>query len=89
MPRNIVHIRYFRRTGTVAFMNLVEWLRTPRYLRTRFMMETRPLNRLELEIVFLEVAARDALVRLPVAFMLLPKAPRPWRDQQSDPGQDK
>lgn|GEM_PF-6320839 len=83
-----MHIRYFRRKGTVAFMNLVEWLRTPRYVRTRFMMETRPLNRLELEIVFLELAARDALVRLPVAFMLLPKTPRPWRDQPSDPEQD-
>lgn len=68
-------------------MSLVEWLRTPRYLRTRFMMETRPLNRLEMEIVFLEVAARDALVRLPVAFMILPKAPRPWRDGPSSPEQ--
>lgn len=84
-----MQIRYFRETGTVAFMNLVEWLRTPRYLRTRFMMETRPLNRLELEIVFLEVAARDALVRLPVAFMILPKTPRPWRDSPSNPGQDR
>ncbi|GFG96756.1 hypothetical protein [Mycobacterium timonense] len=70
-------------------MDLVEWLRTPRYLRTRFMMETRPLNRLEMEIVFLEVAARDALVRLPVAFMILPKTARPWRDQPSTPEQDK
>ncbi|BCZ25282.1 hypothetical protein MYSE111917_13225 [Mycobacterium senriense] len=68
-------------------MNVVEWLRTPRYLRTRFMMETRPLNRLEMEIVFLEVAARDALVRLPVAFMILPKSPRPWRDGPSNPEQ--
>jgi hypothetical protein len=53
------------------------------------MMETRPLNRLEMEIVFLEVAARDALVRLPVAFMILPKAPRPWRDGPSTPEQGK
>lgn len=68
-------------------MNLVEWLRTPRYLRTRFMMETRPLNSLEMEIVFLEVSARDALVRLPVAFMLLPKTSRPWRDKPSTPEQ--
>ncbi|ASL16303.1 MULTISPECIES: hypothetical protein [Mycobacterium] len=70
-------------------MSLVEWLRTPRYLRTRFMMETRPLNSLEMEIVFLEVSARDALVRVPVAFMLLPKTVRPWRDQPSKPEQDK
>ncbi|OBJ09400.1 hypothetical protein [Mycobacterium sp. 1465703.0] len=70
-------------------MNLVEWLRTPRYLRTRFMMETRPMNRLEMEIVFLEVGARDALVRLPVAFMILPKSRRPWRDGPSNPEQDK
>lgn len=70
-------------------MDLVEWLRTPRYLKTRFMMETRPLNRLEMEIVFLEVAARDALVRLPVAFMILPKTTRPWRDQPSKPERDK
>ncbi len=76
----MVQNKYFRVRGRVAVMNLVEWLRTPRYLRTRFMMETRPLNRLEMEIVFLEVAARDALVRLPVAFMVLPKSPRPWRD---------
>lgn len=47
------------------------------------MMETRPLNSLEMEIVFLEVSARDALVRVPVAFMLLPKTVRPWRDQPS------
>ncbi|OBG72823.1 hypothetical protein A5714_05725 [Mycobacterium sp. E2462] len=59
-------------------MNLVEWLRTPRYLRTRLMMETRPMNRLELEIVFLEVAGGDALVRLPVAMMVLPKNPRKY-----------
>lgn len=70
-------------------MNLVEWLRTPRYLRTRFMMETRPMNRLEMEIVFLEVGARDALVRLPVAFMILPKSRRPWRDGPSNPEQNK
>ena len=37
-----------------------------------------------MEIVFLEVAARDALVRLPVAFMILPKSPRPWRDGPSN-----
>ncbi|AFC44610.1 hypothetical protein OCO_33890 [Mycobacterium intracellulare MOTT-02] len=53
------------------------------------MMETRPLNSLEMEIVFLEVSARDALVRVPVAFMLLPKTVRPWRDQPSKPEQDK
>lgn len=70
-------------------MNLVEWLRTPRYLRTRFMMETRPLNRMEMEIVFLEVSARDALLRLPVAFMVVPKPPRPWRDGPSDSERDK
>lgn len=70
-------------------MNLVEWLRTPRYLRTRFMMETRPMNRLEMEIVFLEVSGRDALVRLPVAFMVVPKSVRPWRDRPSKPEQGK
>jgi hypothetical protein len=70
-------------------MNLVEWLRTPRYLRTRFMMETRPLNRAEMEIVFLEIAARDALVRLPVAFMVVPKMPREWRDRKPRPEPDK
>lgn len=47
------------------------------------------LNSLEMEIVFLEVSARDALVRVPVAFMLLPKTVRPWRDQPSKPEQDK
>jgi hypothetical protein len=70
-------------------MNLVEWLRTPRYLRTRFMMETRPLNRMEMEIVFLEVAGRDALVRFPVAFMVVPKSPREWRDRKTRREQDK
>ena len=70
-------------------MNLVEWLRTPRYLRTRFMMETRPLNRLEMEIVFLEVSARDAQLRVPVAFMVVPKSPREWRDRKPRPEQDK
>ncbi len=69
-------------------MNLVEWLRTPRYLRTRFMMETRLLDRLEMEIVFLEVSGRDAQLRVPVAFMLVPKRPREWRDKKTRPDQD-
>ena len=42
--------------GTVAGMNLVEWLRTPRYLKSRLMMETRPFSRVEMEVVFLEVS---------------------------------
>ncbi len=70
-------------------MNLVEWLRTPRYLRTRLMMETRPLNRLEMEIVFLEVSGGTALLRFPVMFMVLPKRPRSWRDHVPRSEQDK
>lgn len=62
-------------------MNLVEWLRTPRYLRTRLMMETRPLNRVEMEVVFLEVSGSNAVLRLPVLFMLLPKGTRSPGDQ--------
>lgn len=54
-------------------MNVVEWLRTPRYLRTRLEMETRPLRHLEMELVFLEVYGGAALLRLPVMCMILPK----------------
>jgi hypothetical protein len=73
--------------STVAGMNLVEWLRTPRYLKSRLMMETRPLNRLEMEVVFLEVSGGKALLRFPVLFMLMPKGTRTPRTQPSQPEQ--
>ena len=68
-------------------MNLVEWLRTPRYLKSRLMMETRPLNRMEMEVVFLEVSGGSALLRFPVLVMLLPKGTRSSRTQPSQPEQ--
>lgn len=69
-------------------MNLVEWLQTPRYLKSRLMMETRPFSRLDMEVVFLEVSGGNALVRLPVLFMLLPKGTRAPRTKPSKPEQD-
>jgi hypothetical protein len=68
-------------------MNLVEWLQTPRYLKSRLMMETRPFSRLDMEVVFLEVSGGNALVRLPVLFMLLPKGTRSPRTQPSKPAE--
>lgn len=68
-------------------MNLVEWLRTPRYLKSRLMMETKPLNRLDMEVVFLEVSRGNALLRFPVLFMLLPKGTRTTPAQPSEPKQ--
>lgn len=70
-------------------MNLVEWLRTPHYLRTRLMMERQPMRNLEIETVFLEVSHRDALLRFPVMLMLLPKRSRPSRDRTLRPDLDK
>ncbi len=66
-------------------MNLVEWLKTPHYLRTRLMMERQPMRNLEIETVFLEVSHRDALLRFPVMFMLLPTRSRPSRDRTPRP----
>jgi hypothetical protein len=51
------------------------------------MMETRPLNRLEMEVVFLEVSGGKALLRFPVLFMLMPKGTRTPRTQPSQPEQ--
>lgn len=68
-------------------MNLVEWLRTPRYLKSRLMMETRPFNRVEMEVVFLEVSGGNALLRFPVLFLLLPKGTRSSGNQPSKPEQ--
>ena len=68
-------------------MNLVEWLRTPRYLKSRLMMETRPFSRVEMEVVFLEVSGGNALLRFPVLFMLLPKGTRAPRTQPPQPEQ--
>ncbi|MCV7313490.1 hypothetical protein [Mycobacterium paraffinicum] len=70
-------------------MNLVEWLRTPHYLRTRLMMERQPIRNLEVETVFLEISHRDARLRFPVMLMLLPRRSRPSRDQTARPDQDK
>ena len=64
-------------------MNLVEWLRTPRYLKSRLMMETRPFSRVEMEVVFLEVSGGNALLRFPVLFMLLLRGTRAPRTQPS------
>ncbi|BBY00170.1 hypothetical protein [Mycobacterium seoulense] len=69
-------------------MNLVEWLRTPRYLRTRLMMERQPIRNIEIETVFLEVSHRDALLRFPVMLMLLPRRVRPSRDPKPRPDQE-
>lgn len=69
-------------------MSLVEWLRTPRYLKTRLMMESRPLNRVDMEVVFLEVRGGSAQVRLPVMLLFLPKGPRSSRDLPSPPEKD-
>ncbi|OBH89612.1 hypothetical protein [Mycobacterium sp. E2733] len=62
-------------------MNLVEWLRTPHYLRTRLMMERQPIRNIEIETVFLEISHREARLRFPVMLMLLPRRNRPSRDQ--------
>ena len=70
-------------------MNLVEWLKTPHYLRTRLMMERQPIRNLEIETVFLEVSHRDALLRFPVMFMLLPKRSRSPRNRTPRSDQDK
>ncbi|BBZ74604.1 hypothetical protein [Mycobacterium paraseoulense] len=69
-------------------MNLVEWLRTPRYLRTRLMMERQPIRNIEIETVFLEVSHRDALLRFPVMLMLLPRRARRSRDAKPHPDGD-
>jgi hypothetical protein len=85
LRRRYPQTRDFRSTGKVAGMSLVEWLRTPRYLKTRLMMETRPLSRAEMEVVFLEVRGGSARVRLPVMLFFLPKGPRSSRDLTSPP----
>jgi hypothetical protein len=82
------HTSDFRPTGTVAAMSLVEWLRTPRYLKARLMMESRPLSRADMEVVFLEVRGGSALVRLPVMLLFLPKANRSSQDLPSPPEKD-
>ncbi|UXA08873.1 hypothetical protein KXD96_12810 [Mycobacterium sp. SMC-2] len=69
-------------------MNLVEWLRTPHYLRTRLMMERQPIRNLEIETVFLEISHREALLRFPVMFMLLPRRSRSSREVTPPRDQD-
>ncbi|WP_374021950.1 hypothetical protein [Mycobacterium sp. HNNTM2301] len=54
-------------------MNLVEWLKSPHHLRTRLMMERQPIRNVEMETVFLEISHRDAQLRFPVMFMVLPR----------------
>lgn len=78
-------INEFQCRGRVADMDLLEWLRTPRYLRTRLMMEKQPIRNLEIETVFLEISHGGALLRLPVMLMLLPKSARPLRDRTPRP----
>lgn len=68
-------------------MNLLEWLKTPHYLRTRLMMEKQPIRNLEIETVFLEISHRDALLRFPVMLMLLPKSARSSREHTPRPDQ--
>ena len=70
-------------------MGLVEWLKTPHYLRTRLMMEKQPIKNLEIETVFLEISHRDALLRFPVMLMLLPRTSRSSRDRNPRPDQTK
>lgn len=70
-------------------MGLLEWLKTPHYLRTRLMMEKQPIKNLEIETVFLEISHRDALLRFPVMLMLLPRTSRSSRDRKPRPDQIK
>lgn len=79
----IMRCNDFRKRSTVTGMNLVEWLRTPHYLRTRLMMERQPIRNLEIETVFLEISHRDALLRFPVMLMLLPRRNRSPKEQTS------
>lgn len=67
-------------------MSLFERLKTPHYLRTRLMMEKQPIRNFEIETVFLEISHRDALLRFPVMFMLLPRSSRSLRDRSARPG---
>lgn len=69
----MLHLNEMQQKSRLECMNLVEWLRTPRHLRTRLEMETRPLGRLEMELVFLEVIGDSALLRFPVMCMFVPK----------------
>ncbi|OBG59385.1 hypothetical protein [Mycobacterium sp. E3339] len=68
-------------------MNLVEWLQTPRHLRTRLMMERQPIRNLQLETVFLEISHREAMLRFPVMFMVLPRRSRPAGEDTPRRGQ--
>jgi hypothetical protein len=69
-------------------MKLVEWLRTPHHLRTRLVMDRQPIRNLEMETVFLEVSHRDAQLRFPVLFMLLPRRSPSSRDRTLRTGED-
>lgn len=85
----ILRCNGFRQRSTVTGMNLVEWLRTPHYLRTRLMMERQPIRNVEIETVFLEISHRDARLRFPVMLMLLPRRNRSPREQTPRLDQDK
>jgi hypothetical protein len=70
-------------------MNLVEsiqrglnWLATPRYLRTHLEMETRPIQQmpLELEIVYCTITKGEAVLKFPMTLMILPKGTSPVRN---------
>jgi hypothetical protein len=78
----------FSRARTVVGMNLVEslkrslnWLATPHYIEPRLEMETRPFQRLplELEIVFCSLSKGDATLKFPMTMMVLPKGSSPVR----------
>ncbi|OBG74769.1 hypothetical protein A9X03_24650 [Mycobacterium sp. E1715] len=70
-------------------MNLVEWLKSPHHLRTRLMMERQPIRNIEIETVFLELSHRDARLRFPVMFMLLPRRFGSSPDGSTRPDQKK
>ncbi|OBH86945.1 hypothetical protein A5681_14380 [Mycobacterium scrofulaceum] len=70
-------------------MSLVEWLKSPHHLRTRLMMERQPIRNVEMETVFLEISHRDALLRFPVMFMLLPRRSGSSSERTPRPDQEK
>lgn len=51
------------------------------------MMERQPIRNLQLETVFLEISHREAMLRFPVMFMVLPRRSRPAGEDTPRRGQ--
>ena len=61
-------------------------LKAAAHLRTRFVLDTRPLKRADTETVFFEVAGRNAKMLFPVVFRIFPKgAPPPILKKKNRP----